>query len=314
MDALLMTLHEAGFGAYLQLFALFGGSLWALICAVLLGLRWKLPPMVATFPLGMSALCAIAATLVATAGVHGNEQADPSVRATILASAIATPLALGTLTVCNVPVAALLGLGGLAAGIRAPRAWVIPILLTLFTSGVALLPLAGFAFGLPWWTVLGRVLVYGLGGWIVALASVNAHVRGNGPEGGMTAAVAYACVVVLGEIAASAFAWSDTFAHVAVSAPAERVVLLDRVTENAGYQRLVSWLTIVLAALPLLPTAFRRGPPLTEEEALSGLATPAPWRTLARWGAVGAWLLWVLAFIELDPVSGFAALAAAVAP
>lgn len=301
MEPLLLTFRDAGPMAFVQLALFFGGGLWALVCAVLLAMRWKVPPVVAIAPL-------VAPPLLVTLGAafaEGEVTAalalvDPAQRATLLAAGVAESLAQGWFGVLAVPVAFLLAVGGLAAGVRAPRAWGTPALVFLAAGLTALLPVLGLFYGASVPGVIARVVAYGVCVIPLALATASAHPKGNGPEGGVVAAAAWVTLVGASELAVQTSAWTQGFSALAYVSPENRDAIVKVMVEEVGTQSTLGWTVFALAAVPLVACAVRSGPEPTEEEILAGDASPSPWRTLGRFLALATWPAWAFALLSID--------------
>lgn len=122
-----LLFQSAGIFGWLQLGLMFLGGLWALVCAVLLAMRWRVPPIVAVAPLlAVPALLCGGASWSEAAVADALVNADPSMRVMLLAVGTSEIVSQGLLAPLVVPVAALLAAGGLAAGVRAPRTWGSP--------------------------------------------------------------------------------------------------------------------------------------------------------------------------------------------
>lgn len=314
MESFATVFREAGFIAWFQLFGLFAGGLWALVCGGLLAARWKVPPIVGVLPLGLVPFTAILGTWAGQSSIDaalGN--VEPSQRAMLLAAGVAELLAQGWFGLVAVPAALLLGFGGLAAGIRAPRAWGMPAGVFLLLGLVALLPVLGFFWGAsPAW-VIGRVLLYGLAVIPVALSTANAHPASNGPEGGVTATLAFASVVAATELACLSASWASGFGALATVDPEQRATVLSFLQTEVGAQTNLAWVLLLLASLPAFFAVFRSGPTLTEEEILAGHAGAAPGRSAGRLLALGVILLWFGAFLAFDASDALATIAKAAA-
>lgn len=309
MHEIVYRVQAAGVAGYVQVFGLFAGTFWALVCTVFLALRWRVPPVIATVPLVLPALVAIGGAMWGEATIaNALVFASADMRAVLTARGVAEVLSNGLLALLALPAAMLLGLGGLAAGIRAPRAWGLPVGTFLLTGFVALLPLVGFFYGVEAGLIIPRVLVYGLGVVPVALALANGHPAHNGPEGGMNAAAAFACVVGASELAALSFGWQAGFIELASVQTGRKAEVLGALAAELGGRSTLAWLILLLAGLPSVFAAFRGGPTLTAEEILAGYANASPWRGLGRFLGLGVWLAWALAMVALDPSDSFAQL------
>jgi hypothetical protein len=294
--------ESGGFGLVLM-FGLLAGPLWAVVCAGLLAAKWRVPPVVSTVPLVLTPLLAAMGGVVAQMQIdEALVHVDASQKATLLAVGIAETLSLGMLGTTVLPSAILLGMGGLVAGIRAPRAWGIPAITFLFAGLVALFPAVGLVWHADAIGVIGRVFVYGLAVLPLMLATASGHPGKNAPEGGVTAAAAFFATVASLELAQLSQAWRLVFQALAhVSPESKRELLAVGIAETDPLGTL-AWVTVLLAAVPLLVTAFRPSPTLTEEEIMAGLAGESPWRGVGRVLALGVPAAWLIAMFSLDPV------------
>lgn len=309
-----MTFREAGVFGFLQLGHFFAGGLWALVCAVLLAMRKRVPPVIAIAPLLVAPLLATIGAMVADSQISAAlVNADPAQRATLMAAGMAETLAQGWFALLAVPIAMLLGVAGLSAGVRAPRAWGVPVLVFLVATFTAVLPVAGLFYGASPPSVLARVMLYGLGAVPLALATVCAHPKGNGPEGGMVAASAWVSVIAASELAALSSGWSAGFRALAYADAEQKATLLGHLSTEMGGQATLAWVIFALSAVPALVCAMRSGPEPTEEEIMAGEASPSPWRSVGRFVALAVWPAWAFAFLSLDPSAAIAALTPATA-
>jgi hypothetical protein len=302
MSSLLMTFREAGTFGYLQVALLFAGGLWALVCAVLLGLRWRVPPVLAIGPLVAVPLLIGVASLVNEAAIASAiTSADPAYRATLVAAGVAETLSQGLLGVLVLPVAGLLGIGGLAAGVRGPRTWVVPGVVFAVAGLTALLPALGLLVHASAPLAIGRVLLYGTFVIPLALATVTAHPGRNGPEGGMVAAAAWMSLVAACELATLSAAWYRGFGALAMVDAGSRAVIVESLVSEVGTQGTFAWFTFALAAVPALLVGFRSAPDPTEAEIMTGLTSPSPYRSVGRFLALVVWPAWAFAYLCLDP-------------
>src|SRR5688572_13762518 len=117
MLAFVQTLRDAGWVAWAQGATLALGLFWALVCAVLLGMRWKVPAALSTSVLGLHALLVIVGVSWASAET-GEPGLDPARRATVLSVAIGGALSSAILALSVLPAAMVLAIGGMAGGAR----------------------------------------------------------------------------------------------------------------------------------------------------------------------------------------------------
>ncbi len=304
MYSVVDTYRQAGIFAHLHLLVFVGGALWALVCAVLLGLRWRVPPILAVAPLCVVPLLIGSGSMWAyDVTTDAASQVDPASRATIMAAGLAEGMSQGWFGLLAVPVAGVLALGGLAAGVRAPRRWVVPVVVFGVAGLTALLPLVGLVQYTPIGWVLGRMFLYGLGVVPLALATANDHTKHNGPEGGMVAAAAWVTLVGACELALQTYGWTLGFAALANVDPEQRNMVLAAMSAEIGAQATLGWVLFALAGVPAVIVAFRSGPPLTEEEIMNGESSPSPGRTLGRVLALLVWPLWAFAMAANAPGS-----------
>lgn len=302
MDSVLVAFQEAGFFAFVQVALALAGGLWALVCAVLLGIRWRVPPVVAIAPLmAVPALVALGASWNQAQVDDALAFADPAQRAALMAAGVAGTLAQGWLGILAVPVAFVLAMGGLVAGMRAPRSWGVPALVFVGAAFTALVPVVGFAFDASLPGIVVRVLLYGFAAIPLALSTASDHRRGNGLEGGMVAAAAYVTLVGACELAAVSAAWAEGFRALAAVDPAKKAEIVRVLVDEVGDQATLAWALLALAGVPALICALRSGREPTEAEILEGEASPSPWRSLARFLGLAVWPAWALAFLATSP-------------
>lgn len=299
-----MIFRDAGVFSWFHLLLAGGGLLWALIVAVLLALRWKVPPFLGTAPLAAVPFLLIVGAWWSNRGIEAAlGGAEPSTRATLLAAGLSELLNQAVMPLLSLPTAILLGLGGLAAGVRAPRRWGAVVGIFLLAGLTAILPLSGFfLYGDTMWVLITTgVLVLGV--LPLALSFAHNHPAHNGPEAGITAAAAWLNVVATLPLAMTTSSWSRGFAALASVDPAQRGKIVTALTEEVGAFSTVAWLMLVLGAIPLAVAVFRPAPELTEEEVMRGDGRATPWRSLGGVLVIGLWVLWLIAWISLDPSS-----------
>ena len=302
MRDVVMLFQEAGAFGWLLLFGMVAGGLWAFVSAVLLALKWRVPPVLSALPLLLTPLTAAVGAVAAQGSIDAAVAGvEPAYKATILAAGTAELLALALLTTTVLPAALLLGMGGLVAGIRAPRAWGVPAVSFFFAILVAFLPSLGLVWSasVPW--AVARTLVYGAAAIPLALATSSGHPGKNGPEGGVTAAAAFVATVASMELAYVASCWRDLFGALAAVSPDDKVAMLTTGSASVSLFGTLAWVAVGCASVPLLVTAFRPAPTLTEEEILAGLAGESPWRGVGRVLALGVPVAWGIALLALDP-------------
>lgn len=300
---MLETLKSAGVFSILQILLFLGSGLWVLVCAVFLGLRRQVPPLITGLPL-MALPFLISVGALWNYGHYNNlaiHATDSAERASALGLGLTGGLAQGWFGILAFPLAFVVGIGGLVAGFRPPRTWLSPVLVFLTTAFTALLPLLMFFYEATFASVLIRVFVYGLCVIPLALSMSNAHPKGNGPEGGMSAAIAWVSTVGACELLLRNYAWESAISAINSETASGRTALIKGNIEILGNQNSISWFIFVMAAIPIAVCSFRTGPTPTDEEILAGDASPSPWRSLAASLAFAVWLLWAFALNSLNP-------------
>lgn len=294
-------LQEAGPFAWVQLVVGAGGALWALVCAGLLAARWKVPPVVALAPLFLQPISAWAGTMYASYQMSSMGAVDPAQRATIIAVSISAILGMGVFSLAAVPAAAILGLGGVAAGVRGPRRWG-PAALGFFSCIlVALLPLWTLGYGAAFPMVVARLLFYGLCAVPVAASLLSAHPNSNGREASVVTGGAWFSLVACCEIAVVSSGWSDGFSALAMVDPGMKGELLKALSAEVGGQAMVGWVLVLAAAVPMVIALARSSTELTYEELLTANVNPSPMRAIGQGLALGLVVAWGLAFWSTDP-------------
>lgn len=295
------VLAEAGVTGWIHLVLIAGGLVWALVCAVLLAMRWKVPPVVATAPLLAHALTVLLGVSLSTGDL--GSPADPAQRASLWAAAIAGVLSNGMLAPAVIPAAAILALGGLAAGVRGPRSWGAPIAAFFAAGAATLLPLVGLAFHAELLPAGVRFALYAACVLPVVAALTGAHARTNVREGGMVTAVAFASVVAALEVATISAEWSDSFRAMASVGAAEKNEIMRLVIEETAPLTALAWGTLALATVPAAMALGRPSIDLTDEEVLSASVNPSPMRWLGTAFALAVPICWAAALAATD-VSG----------
>lgn len=304
MISFAQTLQASGVAAYVQIGLLLPALVWALVCAVLVGMRWKVPPIVAGAPLFVVPLVHLIGATWAFGRVEDALVViEPARRASLLAAGVSEMLGLSWFGLGVLPVAFVLAVGALAAGVRGPRAWGVPAITLLVAGATALLPAFSLLFHASLPAVALRVPLYGLCAIPFALAVATAEPKRNGPEAGMLAAMAWISLVGSVELAHAASLWRAGFAALANVDPGQRGELLAALVEEVGTQQTFGWILLFLAALPAVAVAFRPTPPMTDEEISAGNVTPSPWRSVGRVLGLGLWVLWAVAWGASSPVS-----------
>ncbi|MBM4366614.1 MAG: hypothetical protein FJ102_10405, partial [Deltaproteobacteria bacterium] len=199
---------DAGWVGWVQVIACVLGLLWTLVCAVLLGMKWKVPAVLSTAPLGLHALLVIVGAMVGGSALESAVDVDPAQRATLYAYGIAQVLAGGTLAAVALPSAALLGLGGAAGGARAPRGYGAPVIAFLACGLAALLPLGGLFFYASVYLVLAKVLLLGMGAVPVAMSLLGNGQNSNARESSVTTSIAYFSLAAALELVDRSSGWT----------------------------------------------------------------------------------------------------------
>lgn len=304
-------LQDAGWVAWIQLAAIVFGVLWTLVCAVLLGLRKKVPPVLSAGFLGLHALLVVLGAFSgATMLTEASAAVDPAQRSMLHAMAVSRGLTSAALAVAVIPSALLLSLGGMAGGVRAPRRFIAPVLAFLACGAAALLPIGGLLMDATLATVAIKVLLYGAGAIPVAASLLCAGQDTNGRESAMAATIAFFCVVASVELAAPSFEWMRAFSAVAHADTAQKGTILRYAAEEIGGPAALGWGSIALAGVPMLIAALRPSLPLTEEEILGGRVGMSPGRTMGLVLGFGVPLLWLLARLLADPTDAMSGLMA----
>ncbi len=314
MQTILETFKAAGAFSFLQLFGMFLSLIWCLVPAVLLGMRWKVPPLVSTLPLFLFPLVASMGASWSWSNLQSASRAAPEERAMAISYGMAQTLAHPELLLLAIPASMILGVGGLIAGFRPPRAWLAPAGVFLSGGLLACLPMIGalslladvHLAGLSTWEsvplALLRTVLYLAGLIPLTLSAANAHPHGNGPEGGTTAAIAWIGFVGAVELSTGAIHWGGLFSMLAALPDEKRAATLRTIITVASTQVTFRWFALLLAGVPALMSVLREGPELTEKEILTSSVNPSPWRTLGRFLALGVWLAWMLALWSCTPV------------
>lgn len=279
---------------------LVGGLLWAAVCAVLLAMRWKVPPIVATAPLLAQALYSAGGAMwVTREGARFG--ADPSQSAALTASAVAQQLGLGSASVAALPIAAVLIFGGLAGGVRGRRGFGAPAFALLLGLVAAALPLAGILQhgSLPF--ALGRAVLYGLAAVPVALALLGAHPQDNSRESGLVATVSFAAMVMSVEVLYASQQWTQAFAALAGASPESKKSLVEMVSVEIGSLGTLGWVAFALASGTAVIALLRPAADLTDEEVMAGDVSPSGARWLGGALALVVPLAWAAARLATDP-------------
>lgn len=292
-------LGSGPFGWAQVIFAV-GGLLWALVCVVLLGLRWKVPPVVATAPLLLHALT-VAAGATWLGRTASAASLDPSMVVSSYARGVAGMIANGTLAVIAVPTAMLLILGGTVAGVRGRRAFGAPAFVFIVAMGVAVLPLVSIAYEglLP--LAAGRFLLYGAAALPLTAALAGAHPQDNSREGSVTAGIGFVSLVAAVELLTMSHGWAQGFRAVAMVAPDDKGRIISSFIADMGQLGTLSWAAVVLGAVPAAMALLRPPADLTEQEILEGNISPSALRWLGQALAFGVPIAWCVAMQAANP-------------
>ncbi len=288
-----MLFQETGWGAYLQLGLLFLGLFWALICTVLLAMRWKVPALVATMPLGLHALGAIVAmTAAQSMTLEAVKNVDPSVRAAILAAGMAEGLGNGLMLALAIPSAMLLGLGAAIGGARGSRSFGAPVAAFLVGGLIAVFPAAELLYEGSFGAVGLRLILYGAGVIVVTMALLGNDGKFGAREASMTAALSFFVVVAASEIALSASEWGTMFRGMAAMSGEARGMMAEYLAPTHSRATL-RWVSMFLAILPVIVAWLRPSVERTEEQTLNEPDPETPMRGAAHFLALGLIPLWL---------------------
>lgn len=301
---------EAGIGGWLQVGLLALGLLWSLVVAVLVGIRWKVPAVVAVAPLLAHAFAAALGASLAGNGALTAMNADPAQRATMYAASIAGTISNGTLASAAIPSAMLLALGAVAAGVRGPRRFGAPIGVILFCGITAMMPALSMVWNGSLPLAAGRLVVYGLAAFPTAMAFCGAHPRTNAREASIIAAAAWTTLVAVGEMATLASGWTRGFNGIAMMGTADKGAVVNQFLAEMSPLQTLGMITLAVSAVPMVIAFFRADIELTAEEVLSGSVSNSPVRSIGAFLAALTPLVWLLAMWSCSPADMVAHLAA----
>ncbi|MDP2310425.1 MAG: hypothetical protein Q8P18_30690 [Pseudomonadota bacterium] len=311
MRLIASIVEDTGWVAWVQLAAFGFGLLWTLVCAVLLALRWKVPAALPTAFLGVHALIVIAGSVGGASVFESAASASASERVMSMAMGIAQAMGSATLALVVVPAAALLALGGMAGGVRAPRSYFAPVVAFLLCGLAAILPLGGLFMYVPMPTVGLKVLLYGLFVIPVALSLLCNGQDTNGREASISTTMAFMSVVAATELASVAMAWGHVLSAIAsVDASQKSALLTQAGLEIAGPANL-GWASFAISLVVVLIAVFRPSLPPTDDEIMSGRANPSSLRGAGVFFSFAVPVAWVVARIAADPTGLVTALVAA---
>lgn len=306
-------MSSLGFGGvmvWIQGILFLGGLFWSVVCAAMLALKWKVPPVIATAPLFAHALATIgAASYGGTQAAEAFAFADPSQRATVLAYSISQVMMAGVYAPIAVFSAGMVATGALIGGLRGSKWWGLPVVSILIFGFVALLPIVTVFYHASFPTALGRVVLYGVFAIPAGLAMAGAHPNQNGREAGVIAGVAFMTLVATTEIAVISHAWSNGFAALAVVDPSRKMELLAAMQAEMSPLRSIAWACILLSTVPAVLALFRAPMPLSDEEIMNSSVSPSGMRWFGSMLAILLLPCWAVAFASVDPSGIFDSLA-----
>lgn len=279
-----------------------GGVLWSLVCAVLLAMKWKVPPVLATAPLfAHAAAVASLATYAHSQAVTAAATAIPDQKALLLSMAVAQFLSAGLLAPTVIFSAGILGLGALIGGLRGPKWWGLPILSILVFGVAALVPILSVFFDAPFATALGRTVLYGVCAIPAGLAMAGAHPNQSGREAGVVAGVAFVTLVASVEISVLSSAWMRGFAAIALADPSSKIQILAAMQTEMVPLRNAASAAVFLAAVPAALALFRAPMPLSDEEIMNSSVSPSGMRWFGSMLALLLVPLWAITLMAADP-------------
>ncbi len=292
---------EAGWVGWVQVATCVLGLLWTLVCAVLLGLKWKVPAVLATAPLALHALLVIVSAMVGGSAIDSVVGLDASQRATVYAYGIAQVLAGGALAAVVLPSAMLLGLGGAAGGARAPRGYGAPVVAFLACGLAAILPLGGLFFYASVPFAVAKLLLLGMGAFPVALSLLGNGQNSNARESSVATTIAYFSVAAALELADRSSSWLKVFSAIANADPEAKATLMVAAAEEIASVSRFGWMSLALAFVPILAAVLRPAAELSEEELMTGQVNPSGFRIIGTGLALVVPLLWFAALLAADP-------------
>jgi hypothetical protein len=294
MNSVLMLFRESGWGAYLQLGLFMMATLWTLICTVLLGMRWKVPALIATLPLGLHALGAIAAMSAAQSiTLAAAKNVDGATRATILAAGMSEGLGNGVLLGLAIPSAMLLGLGGAVGGARGSRSFGAPVLAFLICGLIAVFPVAELLYEGSILSIGTRLMLYGVGAIIVSVAMLGNDGRVGARESSLSAALSFFVVVSASEIVVGSMECRELFAALAGISREGRAELVGGLMEPLQGRSTLRWVSMFLAILPVVVAWLRPSVERTEQQLLNEPDPETPMRGAGHLLALGLIPLWL---------------------
>lgn len=292
---------ELGPALWVHLLLIVGGVLWSGVCALLLGLKWKVPAVVATAPLFAHAFTIFVAASYAGSTVNAALSAAPEERAMYVAFGVSQVLSNAMFAPMALLSAGLVGTGALVGGLRGPKRWGAPVLAILIYGLVGLLPMFNLlSYGSVGATLL-RSGLYLACAIPAGLAIAGAHPHHSGREAGVTAAMCFVTLVGACETAALAHEWSQGFAALAGASPESKAALVTAMAAEIAPHQTVAWLALALSSVPAFIALFRAPMSLTDEEIMNSSVNPSGMRWLGSALAVGLLVLWAMVFLVTNP-------------
>lgn len=296
-------LRDAGPLGYLSL-------LWAgfafLVCAVsgiLLGLRWKVPPVLATFPLGVQSLLGLAGTAWMMSKLDlALKNVDAEQHLVLQVAGTSESYAGYVLGAAAIPAACVLLLGASVGGMRGKKSWGASVGAFLVMGLVSLLPISALASVSGEWRdfvegAVVRLLLYGMLGLGVSMSAAGNDSKSGAPESNISGALAAFFAIATFETASRAWDCYSFFRAVASAAPESRNALLSVLSTWASTWPIRSF-TIFFALLPVAISLFRSPAPLSDEEVLSQPDPNTPLRGAGQFLAL--WLIPVVLYAWFD--------------
>ena len=293
MNSVLMIFQESGWGAYLQLGLVTVALPWTLICAVLLAMRWKVPALIATMPLGLHALAALVALSAAQSNtVAAVRTVDASARAALLAQGMAEALGTGVLLAFVLPSAMVVGLGGAIGGVRGSRSFGAPVLAFLVCGLIAVFPVAELLYEGSIASIGLRLLMYGTGAVVVTASMLGNDGKVGARESSLSTALSFFVVVSACEIVVGSMEWRQLFSALAGMSGEGRAAMAEYL-EPTHTRTTLRWVAMFLAIVPVIIAWLRPSVERTEEQMLNEPDPETPLRGAAHLFALGLIPLWL---------------------
>ncbi|HNC96486.1 MAG TPA: hypothetical protein PKW90_10205 [Myxococcota bacterium] len=296
-----MLFREAGWGAYVQLGLFMVALVWTLVCTVLLGMRWKVPAFIATIPLGLHALGAIAALSASQSIIlTATKNVDGATRAMLVAQGMSEGLGNGVLLGLAIPSAMLLGLGGAIGGARGSRSYGPPVIAFLVCGLIAVFPVAELLYEGSILSIGTRLLLYGVGAIIVTVSLLGNDGKVGARESSLSAALSFFVVVSAAEIVASSMECRELFAVLAGVSREGRAEFMGGLMEPVHGRTTLRWVSMFLAIIPVIVAWLRPSTERTEEQLLNEPDPETPMRGAGHFLALGLIPLWLAAAWSAD--------------